>query len=856
MPLEKVPEAGTIAGVEMNARRAKPEIVSPAGSAEAAYAAFEFGADAVYAGVKRFSARADAPNLTFDELGELVGYAHSLTPARRVFVALNTLILDDELDDIVETLARLESSGVDAVIIQDLGVARVAREHFPSLRLHASTQMAVHNRAGVEAAARMGFARVVLARELTLDEIRDCADACLCRARHGRQVPGIEIEVFVHGALCYSYGGLCLFSSHALGRSGNRGRCAQPCRAAFMADASGEREATGAGLPFSMKDLALVDRAGELADAGVAALKIEGRMRSALYVALATDLYRRTLDGRLSPADRARAEEDLKTVFSRPWTDLYVGGRGNAAVTDPEISGHRGARIGEAETIVMPGEGRRAFLRFRTSRRIEVRDGLQVEPPGVERPFGFPIKKMRAVVATRRRSTKDVFEAPAGSTVEVELPGEYPLIPPGTPVFCSSSQEVKQRFRWSRPAPGKRQPTRPVDFRVEFSPSGIAVTARTDGRPGGGSTETSIEIRNDLERARDSAGTKAAVRRAFAKLGGTPFALRALEVCNPDGLFAPVSLLNTARREAAEALARAVSDEAKAHVAGVRRVVCARQTSATTPERFEWSVKTDRISHLADFEADDWREVSEVTVDISREPFAALEAGLAGLAGNIGRERVRLALPVFTRSWEEPEILTRIRRLRDAGWRRWEIANLSGWTLMGIDPAAPGDDDGDDIDLATDWPLHVTNREAARALLDAGATRFTLSPEDGLANWRGLLAEFGRLSTVIVHQDTPLFVSETRALDAAPTEGTRLVSSFGDRLRALDAGGRTVVVSEDPLCLSERLDDLVGAGAVSLRVDLLWRTYSPVAARGRWRAVRSGIEVKGSRVANFDRGLA
>ena len=176
----------TIARVRENAKHAKPELVSPAGSADAAYAALAFGADAVYAGVEKFSARADAPNLTSDELDELVAYAHSLTPSRRVFVALNTLILDAELDEVVATLAHLESTGVDAVVVQDLGVARIAREHFPSLRLHASTQMAIHNRAGVEAAARMGFARVVLARELTLDEVRDCAS-----------VPGIEVEVFV-----------------------------------------------------------------------------------------------------------------------------------------------------------------------------------------------------------------------------------------------------------------------------------------------------------------------------------------------------------------------------------------------------------------------------------------------------------------------------------------------------------------------------------------------------------------------------------------------------------------------------------------------------------------------------------
>ncbi|MHC4248791.1 MAG: peptidase U32 family protein [Planctomycetota bacterium] len=824
------------------AKHVKPELVSPAGSAEAAYAALAWGADVVYAGLGRFSARAGAPNLTFDEFDELVGYAHSLSPARRVFVALNTLILDDELDDVVQTLARLESLSVDALVVQDLGVARIARGHFPSLRLHASTQMAIHHRAGVEAAARMGFARVILARELTLDEVRDCA-----------AVPGIEVEVFIHGALCYSYSGLCLFSSHALGRSGNRGRCAQPCRSAFMATPAGQGPEAGSGSPFSMKDLALVDWVDRLADAGVAALKIEGRMRSPLYVAAATDLYRRLLDGRPAPDERARAEDDLKTIFSRLWTDLQLGGRGDDAVTDPDVTGHRGARIGEVETVVMPGGEKRAFLRFRTSRRLEVRDGLQVEPPAPERPFGFPVERMRLVIATRRRKAKDVFEAPAGSTVEVELPEEYPLIPPGASVYCSASQEVKQRFRWSRPAPGRHRTLRPADFMVELSPAGIAVTGWTD-EAGSEQVEARVEVAEALETAKDPARTEAAARKAFAKLGGTPFELRRLEVRDPEGLFAPVSVLNSARRAAAEALERALTDATASRVDAMRRAVAARAAcEGPRQERFLWSVKTDRIAHLAAFGPDDWRDVSEVTVDISREVLGELETGLAGLARELGRERVRLALPVISRAWGEPELRGRIRRLRDAGWRRWEIANPSGWTFLGIDPAAPGGG----VDLATDWPLYVTNREAARALLDAGATSFTLSPEDGPANWRGLLAEFGPRATVIVHQDTPLFVSETRAFTApAGGGGARLVSSFGDRLRALDVDGRTVVIAEGPFCLSERLGDLADAGAASLRADFVWREYAPADARDRWRAVRSGAAVPGARIANFDRSLA
>ncbi len=198
------------------------ELLAPAGGPDAAFAAFHYGADAIYLGLKKFSARAEAENFTLDELAEVTAYAHSLQPRRRVFVTINTLIRQDELPELVETLAAVADIGVDALIIQDLGVYQLVRRHFPELELHASTQLAVHNRAGAEALRRFGFTRVVLARELTFEEVRDITGTA-----------GIETEVFIHGALCYSYSGLCLFSSQTLGRSGNRGKCAYSCRDSY-----------------------------------------------------------------------------------------------------------------------------------------------------------------------------------------------------------------------------------------------------------------------------------------------------------------------------------------------------------------------------------------------------------------------------------------------------------------------------------------------------------------------------------------------------------------------------------------------------------------------------------------------
>ncbi len=325
------------------------ELLAPAGGLDAGFAAFHFGADAIYLGMKKFSARAEAENFTLEELDEITAYAHSLEPVRRVFVTINTLILQNEIPELIDTLASLVEIGVDAVIVQDLGVVHAIRRWFPQLELHGSTQMAVHNRAGAETLHRLGFKRVVLARELTFEEVRDITATA-----------GVETEVFIHGALCYAYSGLCLFSSQTLGRSGNRGKCAYSCRDSYevadapltLRDGTAVKRDPRQGFPFSMKDLALPDHLPALRASGVSCFKIEGRKKSPLYVATTTDYYRRLIDGTLDAEDRPDIEADLQTVFSRPWTRLFVQSHKDKEVADRDTVGHRGTLIGNVEAIL------------------------------------------------------------------------------------------------------------------------------------------------------------------------------------------------------------------------------------------------------------------------------------------------------------------------------------------------------------------------------------------------------------------------------------------------------------------------------------------------------------------------
>ena len=838
----------TLPSIGENRATTKAELLAPAGSPEAGYAAFHYGADAIYLGLQKFSARAEAVNFTLDEVDEITAYAHSLTPRRRVFVTVNTVIRQDELDELVESLATLDEIGVDGIILQDLGVYRLIRQHFPCLEPHASTQLAVHNRAGAEALRDLGFSRVVLARELTFEEVQDITSAA-----------GIQTEVFIHGALCYSYSGLCLFSAQTLGRSGNRGKCAYSCRDAFdvsgapmeLRDGSPVKRDPGVGFPFSMKDLALPDHLPALQAAGVSCFKIEGRKKSPLYVATTTDYYRKLIDGDMPTEDRPAHEATMQTVFSRPWTRLFMQSHKDKEVADRDTVGHRGTEIGRVEAVSAGIEPR---LRFRTARALQRHDGLQVDLPALGKPFGFAVDQLWAVETGRNGQKREVFEADAGTVVEVGLPRDHPVLPIRRPVYCSSSQEVKQDYRHDKPKPGLHRIRHNVDVDLVLIPNELIAIGRIEGQP---AIECRCTLPGPFTPAKDPTAMDAAARGTFEKLGQTRVRLRAFHFTNDDGLFVPVSRLNQLRRSLTTALETALTERLAARIQRIQAEVAARPAAVATPAAgFRWSVMVDRIGYLDTFEDSDFANVDEVVVDITRDHPIPLLASLEALADRLGSERIRLALPPLTRRWEDGALRHKIERLQSAGWVKWQAANLSAWEFL---------KDPERLDLAADWSLYVVNRLAAEQLLNTGVTRFTLSPEDGLANFRSLLAEFGERATLIVHQDTPLFLAESCAyanlIGGCPGkanckfESMEMVSTHGEKVTALDYHCRTIVLNNGPYCLSTRLPDLAAAGAVALRADFIYRKYEPKEVRDRWRLVRGGRQVPGGHAANFDRAL-
>ncbi len=307
----------------------KVEILSPAGSFEHLKAAVYGGADGVYLGTKEFSARQSALNFTLAELEEAVFFCHGR--GVRVYVAVNTLVKPSELEGIASLASELGRINVDGVIVQDLAVAKIFKEVCPSLPLHGSTQMAIHNLSGALTLKNMGFSRVVLARELTFSEIKEITEKC-----------GIETEVFVHGAHCMSASGICYMSSFIGGRSGNRGRCAQPCRLDFKAGKN--------GFCLSLKDMCYVNYVEALKEAGVSSLKIEGRMKRPEYAYIASKTYKKAISGE----DFSEELKILKGVYSRSgFTDGYISGK-----RDGEMFGYRKKEDVEASSNAIKGIGK------------------------------------------------------------------------------------------------------------------------------------------------------------------------------------------------------------------------------------------------------------------------------------------------------------------------------------------------------------------------------------------------------------------------------------------------------------------------------------------------------------------
>ena len=506
-----------------------PELLAPAGSEQGLKAAVAAGADAVYLGGRRFGARKFASNFDLPDLARAVDYAH--LRGVKVYVTVNTLIREDEIPDLAEYLVRLYEMGADAVLLQDLGAALLARSIVPELERHASTQMTIHNSQGVKWAGEAGFSRAVLAREAGLEQIKEMA-------REGG--PGnVGLEVFVHGALCYSYSGQCLLSSAIGGRSGNRGMCAQPCRKPYIL-LSGQKDRYGrpAGLSarplpekflLSTRDLCVYRHLKEIVRSPVASLKVEGRMKSPEYVAIVTSIYRKALDG-IARGDWSPSQEDemeLALAFNRSFTRGHL--LGESDVTGREMSDNRGVLIGSVSSF--DAGKSEAAVRLSGALVPERGDGLVFQSPGQE--VGLVVQRAETRDGLLRLKMKE-------------------RVRPGARVYLTGSTALDRKAAQI----------------IDSSPAGIPLDLQLtwqEGRPAlqallPGGERISVVASFLMEKARNQPLTRQQIESQLRRTGGTAFAVRDIEMEYGGDLFAPLGALNQLRRQLLEKAEEALLD--------------------------------------------------------------------------------------------------------------------------------------------------------------------------------------------------------------------------------------------------------------------------------------------------------
>jgi U32 family peptidase len=781
--------------------------MSPAGYWPQLRAAVEAGADSVYFGLKHFSARA---KVGFD-LGELPEVMRTLhRRGVRGFVTFNTLVFEHELEEAAGAIASIASAGVDALIVQDIGVARLARAIAPNLELHASTQMSITNAQGVRLAQEFGIDRVTLARELSLDEIRAIISQTDC-----------ELEIFVHGALCVAYSGQCFSSEAWGGRSANRGQCAQACRLPYEMVVDGMLKPLGdARYLLSPGDLYALHHVPEIVNMGVAALKIEGRYKDSDYVALTTRAYRKAVDeafAGISEGITPAEELQLEQVYSRGLGPFFLSGTDHQAVVSGRAPRHRGVCMGRVVSVGV--------------------DSVTLHPSDANAIS--PVKPGDGVVfdAADWRSPEEPEEGGRIYQAVPKLDGNWELrfannvvrfgrIRPGDLVWRTSDPALDRAVRpfTEATSPVSRQPVR------------VHVTAKA-GEPlttewslaESPSTSVIVTSSGPLSRAQNRAITAEALRGQLDRLGNTPYRVESVSLQVEDAPFIPVSLLNQMRREAVEKLQKAQEQPPNAVVRNGRAVLN-EWLASLHPGLLNVAPSEPAIHLLV-------RTPEQLEAAVSLGPASVTldYLDLYGLRPSVERVKssgipVRVASPRVLKPGEarisnfllslECAILVRSTAVLDA------LRNKGAHQLIG------------------DFSLNAANSLTAETYLELGLTRITPTHDLNAAQISALARELGGASLeAVAYQHLPVFHTEHCVFCRFLSTGT----SYRDcgrpceehRVALRDAAGRCHPVMADVGCrntvfgaeaqeASAHLGDWLSSGIHNFRLEFVHESAAQV----------------------------
>lgn len=755
----------------MNRPENKPELLSPAGSLEAFFAAMENGADAVYTGLKAFSARAKAKNFSFTDLEQMVGYAHQRQ--RRVYTTVNTLIKERELPLLIDTLASLEQIGVDAVILQDMTVWRIARKYFPNLALHSSTQMTIHNSAGVQMLQQLGFKRAVLARELSLEEIGAI-----------RSQTDMELEHFVHGALCFGFSGQCYFSSWLGGKSGNRGRCAQPCRRRY-------RHRRDQGYYFSTNDLSAIDLLDELQSAGVGSFKIEGRMKSAEYVANVVSAYRMVIDAPQAQKSNAiqAAKEQLKESFGRPPTRGFLPGGRPTDIAVPAVQGATGRRLGKVDQA--PGNR----IVFRTGSPLHLGDRLRIQPQTDRAGKAFTVKEL--YLGKRRTNQAD-----KGSTVTIPTPFSGAFVP-GDTVFKVSSN---QAFTMSDAA------CRRLLKNVDTSALAISLQISMPDEQtlhlasGDGTVELDKTYPVESFPAENRPLSKETLEKVFAKGGNEGIVLASLKTTNLPPVVIPPSRLKEIRRDFYGELRTTLQNRSDQLGSGRKRDAHAALLPATEPRAGKRKL-TVGIRDVRDAGLLENRQVDRLLVPLTPGLASRADRIPSRLAKNPEQLIWDLPFIIFDQDW--PAHQAAVQKLYDRGWRCFRLNNLSHFRLFEQLP---------EVQLSTGYRLFSLNSQALLAWRELGCHEATLYIEDDRENLSEILRRDAGIDTALtVYGQVPLMTTRVPMPKVRPD--SPVVSDRDEPYQVRQQGEISTLTAEADFSLIGQLQAVSSIGCQNFIIE-------------------------------------
>lgn len=747
------------------------ELLAPVGSFEALKAAVQNGANAVYLGGKDFGARASANNFDRDELKEAVKYAH--IRGVQVFVTTNTLRKENEIEDFLEYAKFLYDIDVDAIILQDIGMARLIKRELPDFELHASTQMVAHSLEDVKYLESVGFDRVVLAREVTVEEIKYICDNCKA-----------DIEVFVHGALCVCYSGQCLMSSMIGNRSGNRGRCAQPCRQRYeLIDVyTGEVVNSNGDYLLSPRDLNAIEEIDKVIDAGVHSLKIEGRMKRPEYVATVIDGYRKTIDEYLATNKLNVSDEtinDLYTIFNRKFTKGLLLGDVGKDMMNSQLPNNQGLYVG----TVVDYNKKAKRLKIKLANTLKKGDGINLGGGTI----GRIIKNGNIETIGYK-----------GETIELDFVGEARK---GQIVFKTSDSELMDRVQATF-TQDKEFVKNIIDAKITIKLGQKPILTLKDRH----SNESTIEGDKIVEEAMKVALSKEKVETQLRKLGNTPYELDLLEIELDDNVSLPISLLNQMRRDCIELL-----DKERVSIKNRKyknKIVKYKPVLYNRNKQQEISVKVKNLEQL--------ESALECGVDrIYYEDTNTIDKGMS-LAMKYNK-KVIYSAPRIIRNKE----YNHLAKANNAGVESVQVGNYGSIDYF------------KDKKLNIDYYLNAFNSETINYYKEIGADTLCISQELNINEIKETIKYTDINIESVVYGYTPLMITEYCPMGVIVRDCKKdkrvakckesiyaLRNSKGDEFRvSQDIFCRSTIYNSNVTCMLDNLYELHEIGINVLRLD-------------------------------------